>query len=171
MRGMGWGGFQGTPAQNQETGGGSMRVIRFRVEGDVVAQGRPRLTTVGGHARAYDPAASRDYKHYVRLVASQHKGEGLMEGPVAVKLVVGRKIPSSWSKRKQDAAQKGEILPTTKPDVDNMAKGVKDALSGVIWRDDAQVVELTVRKVYAPAGYVEVEVAEVQAQGSAAKAA
>ena len=149
-----------------------MRVIRFRVEGDVVPQGRPRLTTAGGHPRAYDPAASRDYKHYVRLVAAQHKGEGLLEGPVAVKLLVGRRIPSSWSKRRQDAAQKGEILPTTKPDVDNMAKGVKDALSGVIWRDDAQVVELTVRKVYASSGFVEVEVAEVQGQGSsAAKAA
>lgn len=44
--------------------------------------------------------------------------------------------------------EKGELRPTTKPDVDNYVKGVKDGLNKVIWQDDSQVVNLTVRKFY-----------------------
>nr|WP_318837549.1 RusA family crossover junction endodeoxyribonuclease [Psychrobacillus glaciei] len=44
--------------------------------------------------------------------------------------------------------KKGELRPTTKPDVDNYVKGVKDGLNKVLWQDDSQVVNLNVRKFY-----------------------
>ena len=45
-----------------------------------------------------------------------------------------------------------------KPDVDNIAKAVLDALNGVIWVDDKQVVELTVKKYYGTSNEIQIEI-------------
>lgn len=58
-------------------------------------------------------------------------------------------VPGSWSKKKRAAALEGSIRPTGKPDCSNMVKLVEDALNGVAWRDDSQIVSLGVRKRYA----------------------
>lgn len=42
----------------------------------------------------------------------------------------------------------GELLPAKKPDIDNIAKAVLDALNSVAYRDDTQIVELQIRKQY-----------------------
>jgi Holliday junction resolvase RusA-like endonuclease len=57
-------------------------------------------------------------------------------------------IPPSWTKKRQAAALAGVEWPTGRPDSDNLAKGVLDALNGILWGDDAAVVELTVSKRY-----------------------
>jgi Holliday junction resolvase RusA-like endonuclease len=55
----------------------------------------------------------------------------------------------------------GLLKPTGKPDADNIAKIVGDALNGVVWVDDSQIVLLTIRKMYAEEGKVTVNVEEV----------
>jgi len=125
-----------------------MNSISFVVYGEPVAQGRPRATTANGHVRMYDPTKSRDYKQYVKLAAMQHKPKEIMQGALLVRIDVYKQIPKSMSKKKEALALAGEIRPITKPDVDNYAKGIKDALKGVIWRDDSQVVDLAVSKWY-----------------------
>ncbi len=67
--------------------------------------------------------------------------------PLSVKVEAFMPIPASWSLKKQASAASGEIAPTTKPDSDNIAK-MKDALNGVVWRDDSQIVSLLVVKRY-----------------------
>lgn len=57
-------------------------------------------------------------------------------------------VPKSWSKRKQADALAGQLMPTTKPDLDNCVKAIFDAVNGIVWTDDVQVVGLRVRKVY-----------------------
>jgi Holliday junction resolvase RusA-like endonuclease len=95
----------------------------------------------------------------VKLVAHRAMaGAGLMAFPVALSLIVLHPIPKSWSKRRQDAALAGAERPTTKPDADNVAKVVADACNGVVWVDDAQVVELSVSKRYSSTPGVMVEV-------------
>jgi len=42
----------------------------------------------------------------------------------------------------------GVLRPTTKPDIDNLVKGIKESLSKVLWYDDSQVTELVARKLY-----------------------
>jgi Holliday junction resolvase RusA-like endonuclease len=81
-----------------------------------------------------------------------------MAFPVALSLIVLHPIPKSWSKRRQEAALAGTERPTTKPDADNVAKVVADACNGVVWVDDAQVVELSVSKRYSSTPGVMVEV-------------
>lgn len=136
------------------------RVISFTVYGEPVAQGRPRAARIGGHVRMYDPHRSRAYKDFVRLVASEHAPDRLLEGPVRLQVDVFRPIPKSFSKKKTEQAEAGELRPTTKPDVSNYQKLIEDALTGVIWRDDALIVECTIRKWYSVRPRVEVQVVE-----------
>ena len=60
---------------------------------------------------------------------------------VRLTCVIYRAVPKSWSRRKRADAIADKIRPTTRPDLDNLIKGIKDALSGVWYKDDSQVVE------------------------------
>ncbi|WP_419882767.1 RusA family crossover junction endodeoxyribonuclease [Peribacillus sp. B-H-3] len=139
-------------------------MIQFTVYGEPVAQGRPRATTINGQVRMYDPAKSRDFKKYVQVVASQHKPKTLLEGPLQLFVRVYKPSLKSFSKKKKAAAECGDLRPTTKPDVDNYVKGIKDALNKVIWQDDSQVVELHVSKWYSENPRVEVMVKPFEMQ-------
>jgi len=115
--------------------------VELTVQGEPVAQGRPRFSTRGGFARAYDPAKSRDYKDYVRLAAAQQMGENPpLNGALMLSVRIYRPIPKSFSAKKEALAEAGILRPTTKPDIDNYVKGIKDALKGICWQDDNQVV-------------------------------
>ena len=136
-------------------------MIRLVIPGEAVPQLRPRFARHGNYVQAYDPAKCRDYKAYVRMLAAQQAPPKPIEGPVAVRIVVCRNTPQSWSKVKIAAANAGRIRPTTKPDIDNVVKGLKDALKGLIWVDDAQVVRLEAEKWYSDRPRAEIEVTEV----------
>ena len=73
----------------------------------------------------------------------------LKVGPVKVWINADFRIPKSVSKRKREAMVAGHIRPTRKPDADNIAKVVCDALNGLAWHDDSQVVMLHVEKRFA----------------------
>ncbi|MEQ2868637.1 RusA family crossover junction endodeoxyribonuclease [Selenomonas noxia] len=110
------------------------------VLGDPVAQGRPRFSRQGGFVKAYDPAKSRDYKSYVRLIAAQNAPVTPVEGAIEFSLRIYRAIPKGMPKYKREAAKAGALRPVTKPDVSNVLKGVEDALKGVWYKDDSQIV-------------------------------
>lgn len=137
------------------------QLIRFTVYGEPVAQGRPRAANIAGHIRMYDPQKSRDYKDFVKLVASEYAPDKLVEGPLRLQVKVYRPIPKSFSKKKASLAEAGGIRPTSKPDADNYLKGVKDALKNIIWKDDSQVVEVMVGKWYSDRPRVEIQITEI----------
>lgn len=124
--------------------------LLFEIMVDPVAQGRPRAgKSFAGKTVLYDPAKSRDFKQYVRMVAAQHAPKELIEGPIHLNVDFYRSIPKKYqTKPKLELIEKGVLLPTTKPDVDNYIKGVKDGLNKVIWQDDSQVVSMNIRKFY-----------------------
>lgn len=136
-------------------------MIEFTVYGEPVAQGRPRFTTRGGKTRAYDPGKSSDYKDYVSLAATQHAPETLLEGPLYLEVNVFRPIPKSFSKKKAAEAENGLVLPVTKPDIDNYAKGIKDALKGILWVDDSQVTDTLLKKRYSSKPRIEIKVVKI----------
>ena len=117
-----------------------MRTYTAVVRGDPVAQGRPRFSRQGGFVKAYDPAKSRDYKSYVRLIAAQNAPDSPVEGAIEFSLRIYRAIPKGMPKYKREAAKAGTLRPVTKPDVSNVLKGVEDALKGVWYKDDSQIV-------------------------------
>jgi Holliday junction resolvase RusA-like endonuclease len=136
--------------------------ISFTIYGDPVAQGRPRFSTAGGFVKAYDPAKSRDYKDYVKLAAAEHAPKQLLEEALVLEIYIYRPIPKSFSKAKTMDAECGFIRPTTKPDVDNYLKGIKDALKTVIWKDDSQVVDVYASKFYSNRPRIEVTIKPVE---------
>ena len=140
-----------------------MREFRAVVLGEPVAQGRPRFSRQGGFVKAYDPAKSRDYKQYVRLVASEDAPEVPVTGAVLLSVKIYRAIPKSMPKYKREAALTGLLRPTTKPDVSNVLKGVEDALKGLWYADDSQIVGYgEVGKWYAERPRIEVVMQEVE---------
>lgn len=74
-------------------------------------------------------------------------------------------IPQSLSKRKKREAIAGLIMPTTKPDGDNILKVVMDALNGLAYDDDKQVVKMGIIKVYGVNPGLMVQVGEYKVQG------
>lgn len=137
-------------------------MIEFTVLGHAVAQGRPRAgKTRNGRTILYDPAKSRSYKEYVRLVASQNAPKSLLTGPLSVRMVIYRETLKSFSRRKKLLAEEGEVRPTTKPDLDNHAKSICDALNGIIYKDDSQIVDLSVSKFYSENPRVEIRIEEI----------
>lgn len=107
----------------------------FEVRGEVVGSARPRVTRHG----TYMPAKTRRYRETIKGNFIEQGGR-VMRGPLSVRIDVYRKLPKSRPKRMESEPD------TYKPDVDNIAKNVLDALNGLAWEDDSQVVALTVRK-------------------------
>ena len=134
-------------------------LVTFTVPGEPQGKGRPKIVKIGGFSRMATPEKTVAYEGLVALVAQQAMaGRPIFEGAVGVNLFVDAPVPASWSGKRQRMALAGEILPTTKPDVDNVVKAVFDGLNGVLWRDDVLVVDLRVRKRYAATPGVRVEV-------------
>lgn len=123
--------------------------IHFHVPGQPVGKGRARIGKVNGYARMFTPAKTVSYESTVALFAAQAMaGRPLLTGPVNMQMRVDFAIPASWPMKKQRAAEAGLILPAVKPDADNLAKAICDAINGVVWKDDVQVVDLVVKKRY-----------------------
>lgn len=117
------------------------------VPGEPVGKGRPRVASRGGRPMMYTPEKTANYEQLVRLEAARSmRGQALMAGPVELWLEVYTGIPASYPKRKAEAARAGHIVPTKKPDIDNVVKAICDAFNGCVWLDDVQVVDLHVKR-------------------------
>ena len=116
------------------------------IPGTPVAQPRHRVSARGGFARTYLPN-KHPVHAYKRAVHEAAVAAGLpvFSGPVDVEIAAVFSMPKSWSKKKRDALACD--LHAQKPDADNIAKSILDALSA-FWRDDAQVAVLRVRKMW-----------------------
>jgi len=124
--------------------------ITFSVPGKPVAKGRARVSVRGGHARMYTPEKTQRYEDAVRIAAAMAMGDRMpMNEPVALSVTAYVQIPASMSKAKRLAAIEGRIVPGTRPDADNYAKAALDGCNAILFRDDALVTDLTVRKRYA----------------------
>ena len=142
-----------------------MQELKFEVPGSPIGQGRPKFSTINGHAKAYDPEKSRNYKAYVRLLATQamkDSGFTMIEGPCAIEIFAFFEVPKSKSKKFREAALNGLERPTKKPDLSNIIKGIEDALNGLAYKDDSSIVYLSVAKHYSEIARVEVILREVE---------
>lgn len=124
-------------------------LIIVTVPGVPVAKGRPRITARGGFARAYTPAKTVRYEDLVRIAAyDRMNGNPPVSGQVTVCITAYVAAPKSMRKRDRELAAEGLLHPTTRPDADNYAKAALDGCNGILFKDDAQVTDLIVRKRY-----------------------
>lgn len=134
-------------------------MIAFTVPGQPQGKGRPRVGKIGAHARLFTPQKTVAYEGLIAHAAQiAMAGAAPFDQAVATNVFIDCQVPASWSQKKQRMALAGEVLPTSKPDVDNVVKAIFDGCNGVLWRDDVLVVDTRIRKRYSATPCVRVEV-------------
>lgn len=121
--------------------------LEFTVKGEPQGKGRPRFTRIG---KPYTPENTASYEEKVRLAYWEQCGMEMAAAgiPLTLEITAVFGVPERFSKAVRQKMLAWEILPTKRPDADNIAKIIADALNGVAWHDDAQVTDMTIRKVY-----------------------
>lgn len=133
-----------------------MNLVEIRLDGSPVAKGRPRFSRLTG--TAYTPEKTRRYEDALAWAGQiAMSGRPLLEGPLCILFLSFVAIPASKSQKWKAAALRGEIFPTGRPDFDNYAK-VLDSLNKIVWIDDSQIVDATVRKRYSDRPRTEISV-------------
>lgn len=135
-----------------------MRMV-IRVSG-LQAKGRPRFARRGNHVSAYTPKNTAEYEEKIRCeyLAAKDREAWLNGEPIEVRVTAYKKIPSSASKKERLRIKVERVRPVTKPDVDNYLKIALDALNGVAYADDNQVVRAVAEKCYSDGeAYMEIE--------------
>ena len=122
---------------------------RIVVPAQVRGKQRARGTRAGVH---FTPQQTVNAEAWIRLSCVNQVGTPCVPGPVGVRLGFYLARPQSMKMRDRPAAERLEMLPLTKPDWDNAAKLVADALNGIAWKDDAHIADARVLKFWAPEG-------------------
>lgn len=130
----------------------------YTIPGEPKGKARPRVAN--GHA--YTPEATRTYE---AMAAIRYRASGgkKIDGPVAVHILAELGIPKSATKAQKAGMLNGTIKPTKKPDADNIAKIILDALNKIAYKDDSSVVQFDVTKTYSETPGVTVTVESVSA--------
>lgn len=137
-------------------------MIMFTVYGEPKGKGRPQFTRTG---HAYTPERTKSYEAEIvsafrREFPDFVRWEKGVPLKVRIKAIYG--IPVNDSKATRNAKLLGQKRPTKKPDADNVAKVILDALNGIAWRDDAQIVDIRTVKEYGWQPCVTVEIDEIR---------
>lgn len=130
-----------------------MKRLDFSVFGDPKGQPRARACIRGRHAGMYDPGTADAWKFAVRAAAIEAAGKGWtpIEGPVRLKLMFWFRRPKAHFNSKGEKKDSAPVWSVGKPDLDNLAKAVMDALTNAgVWLDDKQVASLEIEKLYGP---------------------
>lgn len=138
-----------------------MKQVVFTVKGEPKGKGRPRFKKSG---YAYTPEDTISYESIVGLSYRKSAMGYKFTSPVRVTVRAFHKPPKGKSKKVVEDMLNGHILPTKKPDADNVAKIVLDGLNKVAWEDDTQVVEMMVIKRYSEEPMVAITIEEIDAQ-------
>lgn len=123
--------------------------VRFTVFGKPVAKQRPR--TVRGDrygpkkVHTYTPLRTELQEEKIALVYRSYYGRFTFDKgiPLLMTIKYFLEIPKKTGKKEREKMVCGELRPVIKKnDVDNVCKLVMDALNGVAYADDSQIVEL-----------------------------
>lgn len=124
-------------------------MLAFTVPGPPQGKARAR-TCRNGHT--YTPNHTVLYENLVKTEFLRQCGRPRLQAgsrpALAMEITAVYPVPASYPKRDKVAALAGDLLPAKKPDADNVAKVIADALNGLAYTDDAQITDLSVRKRY-----------------------
>ena len=138
-----------------------MKQVIFIIKGEPKGKARPRLNRYSGSI--YTPTDTIKYENLVALSYRNSAKGYKFTSPVKVTVKAYHKPPKGKSKKVVGDMLNGHILPTKKPDADNIAKIVLDGLNHIAWDDDTQVVEMMVTKRYSEEQMVAVIIEEIDA--------
>jgi Holliday junction resolvase RusA-like endonuclease len=124
-------------------------MIQFRVDGLPQTKGSTKGFAIPNKARpgkhrvviTNDNTKNKGWAALVSAEAQKHRPKALITGPVDLTLIFYLPIPKSLPKSKRTWHIK-------KPDLSKLTRSVEDALTGIVWRDDSQIMDSCQRKVY-----------------------
>jgi crossover junction endodeoxyribonuclease RusA len=143
----------------------AVQTITFTVLGKAQPGGSKRAFRHPGTGRALVVDANKKAKPWQAVVAAAGHdamgGRGLLDGPLAVRIVFYAPRPQSHYRTGRNRAMlraAAPMFPTTRPDALKLARAVEDALTGVCWRDDSLIVDEQLHKRYGEPARAEVEI-------------
>lgn len=137
--------------------------VSFTILGEPQGKGRPRFTKVGSYVKTYTPDKTAAYENLVKL-EYERQCRGVRFGDkdfLEMRIYAFYGIPKSTSKKKREQMLEGIIRPSKKPDMDNVIKVIADSLNNVAYRDDTQIVDSYIRKLYSESPRVEIEIEKI----------
>ena len=136
-------------------------MVTFKVDANPVGKQRARYVKRGNFVQAYTPEKTRTYEALIKDAAIEAMGASEpLETPVTLYLYIRVPIPKSHSKKKVEDCLNGLDQPIKKPDASNILKSVEDGMNGIVYKDDSQIINLHVTKVYSTLAGVDVCVKE-----------
>lgn len=126
-----------------------------------VEQARPRAAHIGRRIIMYDPEKVKNFKKGLHQLAKMSYKDDPLDGQLEVDVWFYRQVQKSLSKIERARRLSGEHRPTVKPDLDNYIKSTLDALNGILWTDDARIVDLHAHKYYSDRPRIEITVREL----------
>ena len=126
-----------------------MLIVNFEVPGDPVPKGRPRFARRGTFVQTYTDSKTIEYETRVATKARMAIGSSEpLKGHLTVFLYLRYTVPASYSKKRKEACLNGLEYPK-RIDLDNCYKSITDAMNGIVYVDDSQIVEAHILKCYA----------------------
>ena len=140
-----------------QKGGTLGDTITFLVE--PVPKGRPRFHIQNGHVMTFTPRKTRTFESDIANIYVNQHGRFYEKGTaLELTVVFYMPIPKSVSKTMRNNMIKDFVKHTKKSDLDNLIKALLDALNGIAYADDAQIVKLSARKQYAETPRIELNI-------------
>lgn len=137
--------------------------MKLEILGKPMGKQRPRLGKFG----TYTPQKTVNYETLIKYsFAQKYPNFKPYESELKAKITAVFEVPKSYSKKKRESLlaipgiENSGAGYTHKPDCDNIAKIVLDALNGLAYKDDSQITALLVFKEYGEQAKVIVEVEE-----------
>jgi Holliday junction resolvase RusA-like endonuclease len=125
-----------------------MLIVNFEITGDPVPKGRPRFARRGQFVQTYTDSKTLEYETLVGFKARQAIGASEpLKGALTVFLYLRYSVPASYSKKRTEACLNGLEYPK-RVDLDNCYKSITDAMNGIVYVDDSQIVEAHILKCY-----------------------
>ena len=134
-------------------------IYEFEVPGKITGKGRPRVNTTT--AIAYTPAKTKEYEELVKqYFIIKYRRINPLEGRIKINITAYFSVPKNTSKKQEKNMLNNAISPTKKPDIDNIAKIILDALNKLAFKDDNQITKLEIEKKYGTEEKIFVKVEE-----------
>ena len=129
-----------------------------------VAQSRPRFARRGRGVVAYEKKEMKAWRaECSKLIREAFESKKMIKGPLKIGVTFYIAPPKYISSKKKlrEKLEAEEIFCGKKPDIDNYLKALLDSMTGIVFKDDGQVVECSAKKLYSLEPRIEFEIKEI----------
>ena len=132
---------------------------RFEIHEKAIGKERPRYSAKTH--RMYTPTRTSTFEEKVKsaFLSKYNIQTEPTEKPLEAIIKVYFEPPKSFSKKKKISLMYAPY--DKRPDCDNLAKSILDALNGLVYKDDKQITYLSIEKLYGEENKIEVDLEEV----------